>query len=165
MPGAWDYLVLTASNDHQAHAYETQLRRRRELGLLPQVREALVIPDPDGKRVGSGGSTLHCLQTILKREQRLEGLRILIVHAGGDSRRLPAYSPCGKIFVPVPGRSHSALGLTLFDRLVPTFLGLEAGQIVAATGDALLTFDPQSAHLNPGGMTLLASFVTPEEAA
>ncbi len=116
MPGAWDYLVLTASNDHQAHAYETQLRRRRELGLLPQVREALVIPDPDGKRVGSGGSTLHCLQTILKREQRLEGLRILIVHAGGDSRRLPAYSPCGKIFVPVPGRSHNTFQSNLVGR-------------------------------------------------
>ena len=165
MPDAWDYLILTASNDLQARAYETQLRQRRELGLLPQVREALVIPDPGGKRVGSGGSTLHCLRFILERETKLEGLRILIVHAGGDSRRLPAYSPCGKIFVPVPGRSHSALALTLFDRLVPAFLGLESAQIVVATGDALLTFDPKSAHLNPHGVTLLASFVEPEEAA
>src|SRR6185312_14751997 len=103
---------------------ETQLRLRRELGLLPRVRQALVIPDPGGRRAGSGGSTLHCLRAIRKRESQLEGLRILIVHAGGDSRRLPAYSPCGKIFVPVPGESHSALGLTLFDRLAPTYLGL-----------------------------------------
>ena len=27
-------------------------------GLLPQVRETLVVPDLDGKRIGSGGSTL-----------------------------------------------------------------------------------------------------------
>jgi fucokinase len=165
MPGAWDYLILTASNAQQARAYETHLRLRTELGLLPQVRRALVIPDPDGRRVGSGGSTLHCLNTIRQLEAQLEPLRILIVHAGGDSRRLPAYSPCGKIFVPIPGRSHSALGLTLFDRLVPTYLGLETGRIVVATGDALLQFDPESAQLNSAGMTLLASYVTPEEAA
>src|SRR5436190_9350810 len=157
---AWDYLILTASHAEQARAYESQLRARRDLGLLTRVGEALVVADPEGKRVGSGGSTLFCLQTVIEREQRLEGRRILIVHAGGDSRRLPAYSPCGKIFVPVPGQSSSALGLTLFDRLVPTYLDLPDGRIVVATGDALLTFDPKSAHLDAPGMTLLASFVT-----
>src|SRR5439155_23284548 len=115
MPAAWDYLILTASNAEQARAYEGQLRLRRDLGQLTRVREALVVADPEGKRVGSGGSTLFSLAAVLEREPRLEGLRILIVHAGGDSRRLPAYSPCGKIFVPVPGQSQSALGLTLFD--------------------------------------------------
>src|ERR1041385_8707662 len=152
IPAAWDYLILTASNAEQARAYEHQLRLRRDLGHLTRVREAMVVADPDGKRGGSGGSTLFSLAAVLKREPRLEGLRILIVHAGGDSRRLPAYSPCGKIFVPVPGRSHSALGLTLFDRLVPTYLGLETGRIVVATGDALLQFDPESAPLNSAGM-------------
>ena len=99
----WDYLILTASNALQARAYEDQLRARQELGLLPQVREALVVPDLEGKRIGSGGSTLACLVEILRRErarhgidftgsgaiqQALSALRILIVHAGGDSRRL-----------------------------------------------------------------------------
>ena len=170
MPAAWDYLILTASNAQQARAYEAQLRLRRELGLLTRVREALVVADPEGKRVGSGGSTLFSLARVLEREPRLEGLRILIVHAGGDSRRLPAYSPCGKIFVPVPGQSQSALGLTLFDRLIPSFLDLPAGpagagQVVVASGDALLRFDPESARLDAAGMTLLSSYVSPEEAA
>ena len=61
-------------------------------------------------------------------EAILGRLRILILHAGGDSRRLPAYSPCGKLFVPLPGESHSALGLTLFDRLAPSFLALPRGR-------------------------------------
>jgi hypothetical protein len=53
--------------------------------------------------------------------------RTLIVHAGGDSRRLPAYGPCGKIFVPVPLPSDNALPVTLFDRQLPTYLALPPG--------------------------------------
>jgi len=73
-------------------------------------------------------------------------LRILIVHAGGDSRRLPAYGPCGKIFVPIPGESDQAVPLTIFDRLLPTYLALPPntagkGQVVVASGDVLLFFD------------------------
>src|SRR6266545_2742683 len=135
----WDYLIVTASNATQAAAYETQLQVRQRLGLLARVREVLVVPDPDGRRIGSGGSTLECLMLVLNREMDrrhlnaftaasmekiLHGVRILIVHAGGDSRRLPAYSACGKIFVPLPGESHSALGCTMFDRLLPAFLDL-----------------------------------------
>ncbi|MHC4521104.1 MAG: hypothetical protein ACYTAS_21125, partial [Planctomycetota bacterium] len=59
--GAWDYLIVTASNEAQAKAYESQLAVRRELGLLSAVREAVVVADPGGRRVGSGGSTLCCL--------------------------------------------------------------------------------------------------------
>src|SRR4051794_39575566 len=107
----WDYLILTAANQTQAKAYETQIEFRRRLGQLAQVKNCLVVPDLDGKRIGSGGSTIECLRQILNRElpsfadsatpkDVLSTLRILIVHAGGDSRRLPAYSPGGKIFVP-----------------------------------------------------------------
>src|SRR5262245_24522176 len=110
IPEPWDYLVLTASNDHQAAAYEKQLQLRRQIGLLAHVRTALVVADRAGKRIGSGGSTVECLRLLLEREGGLRGRRILIVHAGGDSRRLPAYSPCGKIFVPVPGESYAAVG-------------------------------------------------------
>jgi len=38
----WDYLVVTASNDEQAAAYETQLRVRREPGLLSRVGKVLM---------------------------------------------------------------------------------------------------------------------------
>ena len=34
----WDYLIVTASNDAQAAAYERQLALRRELGMLAGVR-------------------------------------------------------------------------------------------------------------------------------
>jgi fucokinase len=112
----WDYLIVTASNEAQARAYESQLKVRKDLGFLSSVRDVMVVPDPGGKRIGSGGSTLYCLMEVLNQqlersatargpevwEKILRSLRILIVHAGGDSRRLPAYGPFGKIFIPVP---------------------------------------------------------------
>jgi len=179
---SWDYLIVTAANDRQAAGYEAQIRLRRELQQLPQVGEVLVIPDQDGRRVGSGGSTLQCLAEVLRRESQsadhldrgraealLRRLRILIVHAGGDSRRLPAYSPCGKIFIPLPEASASALGSTLFDRLVPVFLDLSsatvAGQVVVASGDALIRFDPAAVRFGGSGITALGAMASPEEAA
>ncbi len=182
--GLWDYLVVTAANGRQAAAYESQIRLRRDLGLLPQVRDFLVIPDRDGRRIGSGGSTVECLAAVLDRElppgedstdvHRAEAilsrLRILIVHAGGDSRRLPAYSPCGKIFIPLPGVDGSSSGSTLFDRLVPAFLSLPpgapgAGQVVVAAGDALLRFDSAAVNFSGPGITALGAPALPEAAA
>lgn len=179
----WDYLLVTASHDAQARAYDAQLTLRRRLGLLPDIGHAMVVADPGGKRIGSGGSTIFCLMKVLERELSGEALadpaaweavlrrrRILIIHAGGDSRRLPAYGPCGKIFVPVPGESDSALTPTLFDRLLPTFLRLpaglpDAGQVVVTSGDALIRFDPERVQLARPGMVALGSPATPEAAS
>ncbi|MGA2131094.1 MAG: L-fucokinase [Bryobacteraceae bacterium] len=169
---AWDYLMVTAANDRQAAEYESQIRMRQEAGDLAAVRHALVLADAGGRRIGSGGSTVQCLLEVLQREgasaqpaeEALRRLRILIVHAGGDSRRLPAYSMCGKIFVPLPD------GSTLFDRLVPVFLALPegaggAGQVVVAAGDALILFDPGEADFSRPGISVLGAKVAPEEAA
>ncbi|MGO9009133.1 MAG: L-fucokinase [Bryobacteraceae bacterium] len=180
----WDYLVVTAANESQAAAYEAQIQLRREMGQLAQVKDVLVIPDREGRRIGSGGSTLECLEQVLRRESQpgedpddckcaatmLGRLRILIVHAGGDSRRLPAYSPCGKIFIPLPGESRSVPGSSLFDRLMPVLLGLPAGapgagQVVVASGDALIRFDPAAVRLCAPGITALGAAVAPQEAA
>jgi fucokinase len=176
--GPWDYLVVTASNDLQAQAYRSQIELRRSIGQLTQAGNVIVVADLEGRRIGSGGSTIECLRQVVAREQAatpadsadaiLRRLRILILHAGGDSRRLPAYSPCGKLFVPLPGESYSALGLTLFDRLAPSFLRLPPGgdgQVVVAVGDALIDFDPSGLNLTASGITALGAFTTPEEAS
>jgi len=184
MTSMWDYLIVTASSNAQAKAYQDQLTLRQELGLIQNVCEVLVIADPGGKRIGSGGSTLCCLLEVLNRHIKttnnnphsqetwraiFQNLRILIVHAGGDSKRLPAYSPCGKIFVPVPGHNDSALPMTLFDRQVPKYLALPsgsagAGQIVITAGDVMLQFDPEEAQLNQAGLVGLGSYASPEQA-
>lgn len=181
----WDYLIVTASNDAQAKAYQHQLTLRQRLGLIQNVKDVRVIADPGGRRIGSGGSTLCCLLEILNHHIKgtgldpsdsnvwldvFRGLRILIVHAGGDSKRLPAYSPCGKIFVPVPGQNDSALPMTLFDRQLPTYLALPpgpagAGQIVITAGDVILLFDPAEARLDQEGLVGLGCYAPPEHAS
>jgi fucokinase len=176
----WNYLIVTASHDSQARGYRAQLELRRKLGLLADIENVIVVPDPGGRRVGSGGSTLFCLMEVIQRElakgwgkdwaSALKGLRILIVHAGGDSQRLPAYGPCGKIFVPVPGESDSGLPVTLFDRQLPTYLALPAasegeGQIVITAGDVLLQFDPSEVRFAAGGFTGLGCLASPEDAS
>ena len=181
---SWDILIVTASNERQAQAYEAQLSLRRELGLLSDIREVIVVADPGGKRIGSGGSTLCCLMEVLQRrlgprpakadprvwERVLGELRILIIHAGGDSRRLLAYGPCGKIFIPVPGENDSAVCLSLFDRQLTTYLALPEpatghGQIVIASGDVLLRFDPSRVRFTREGITGLACYAQPEQAS
>jgi fucokinase len=193
MSTTWDYLILTASNDRQAAGYESQLGVRRRAGLLPEVGTAMVVADPFGKRVGSGGSTLYCLMRVLEAEVErtgasaadfpsceriLSGLRVLILHAGGDSRRVPAYGPCGKIFSPVPGLPGKALCegssqvvvSTLFDRIYPVFKELpggpkEAGQVVVAAGDALMLFDTTTVRFDRPGIVALGTNATPEAAS
>ena len=166
----WDYVIVTASNPRQASAYRRQLDLRERLGLLSQVGRWLVVPDPAARRVGSGGSTIHCLMEVLRSapggcdggaerwREVLAGLRVLILHAGGDSRRLPAYGPCGKLFVPMPGPCDSALPLTLFDRQIGRYLALPpaddgCGQVVITAGDVLLLFDPADVRFAPRGIT------------
>lgn len=179
----WDYLIVTASNEQQAAAYESQLGLRQKLGLITRVKKVMVVSDPEGKRVGSGGSTIFCMMKVLSLElagrgansndpsqwqETLKRLRILIIHAGGDSKRVPAYSPCGKIFIPIPGESDSALGTTLFDRLLPVYLELPStdpgkGQIVVTTGDVLLKFDPSEVRFDNKGITGLGCHASPEK--
>lgn len=180
----WDYLIITASNSFQALSYERQLKLRQDLGTLSGFKHIQVVSDPEGKRIGSGGSTILCLLEVLNRELEqsgalksdpviwqkiLENLRILIIHAGGDSRRLPPYGPGGKIFIPIPGESDNAFPLTLFDRLLPVYQGLpcgplNSGQVVVTTGDVLLEFNPDDVNYNHKGIIGLGCYAEPEVA-
>jgi len=71
--------------------------------------------DPVGHKLGSGGGSTWLLQACYRDEtggmaagerpsfqQWLAGDRRLLLHAGGQSRRLPAYAPSGKILTPIP---------------------------------------------------------------
>ena len=144
-PPLWDYVVLTASNESQAQAYRQQIDHRLERGLLPASTHYAVLPDFEGKRVGSGGATLGALRYIRQREPSFDGLRILVIHSGGDSKRVPQYSACGKLFSPVPRELPDGRRSTLFDEFVIGMSGmparLESGMLVLS-GDVLLLFNP-----------------------
>ena len=117
----WDYIVLTASNDEQANAFQSQITYRQNKNVLPCKTKYLVLPDPDGKRVGSGGATLQVLRKLAEQEDiagDFHNKRILVIHSGGDSKRVPQYSVCGKLFSPVPRELPDGRASTLFDEFL-----------------------------------------------
>ncbi|MBV9125939.1 MAG: hypothetical protein JO112_21520 [Planctomycetes bacterium] len=158
-----DYLILSAANDLQAAGYRTQLEERRRTGQLPACARILLVPDPGGRRVGSGGSTLVALARLLEEQpgpgtiaERLAGKRVFLIHAGGDCKRLPGYAPQGKLFTPLPCRTPNGRPAALFDLLLANLLKLPApaaGQVLIACGDVLLTFDAEEARLDRPGIT------------
>lgn len=96
----WDYIVLTASDEQQAEGFRKQIEERS--AFLPVRSQFVVIPDRDDKRVGSGGATLSVLKYLHEKEGGFRNLRVLVIHSGGDSKRVPQYSALGKLFSPVP---------------------------------------------------------------
>ncbi len=162
-----DHLVLTAANEAQAEGYRLQLDLRREVGLLPAAMTTHVVVDLDGRRLGSGGSTLlvlkHLAETLEPRASLCDvfaGKRVFLLHAGGDCKRLPAYAAEGKIFTPLPcGRATGGCTPTLFDLLFANLCILTrppGGHLLVAAGDVLLTFDPREVDCSRPGLTGVA---------
>ena len=143
----WDYILLTASNEQQAEGFRMQLEERRKAGLLPPSTHFAVLPDPEGRRVGSGGATLNVLRYIAGREAGADfrGKRILVIHSGGDSRRVPQYSALGKLFSPVPRELPSGRASTLFDEFIIGMSGVPGRMkdgMLLLSGDVMLLFNP-----------------------
>lgn len=140
---AWDFVVLTASNEHQAEGFRKQLESRKE--YLPDRTKFAVIPDEGGVRVGSGGATLSVLKYIREQAGSFAGKRILVIHSGGDSKRVPQYSALGKLFSPVPHKLPDGRSSTLFDEFIIAMSSVP-GRIregmLLLSGDVLLLFNP-----------------------
>ncbi len=161
----WDYLILTASNEEQARTYREQIDYRLRQGLLPAGTHYAVLSDPEGKRVGSGGATFNVLRYIagLEGEKRegnpFQNRRILVIHSGGDSKRVPQYSACGKLFSPVPRQLPNGYASTLFDEFVIGMSGVPSripeGMLVLS-GDVLLLFNPLQIDFNFHGAAAIS---------
>ena len=156
----WDYIVLTAATPAQADSYRAQIDYRRAGGKLPRNTQFLVIPDKGGERVGSGGATLSVLREIAKHRcsNDFSGLKFLVIHSGGDSKRIPQYSACGKLFSPVPRRLADGRRSTLFDEFLIGMTGIPARMrdgMLVLSGDVLLLFNPlQMEFYTSGGAAL-----------
>lgn len=145
----WDYIILTASDENQAEGYRKQIEERKD--YLPSATHFAIIPDEGGMRVGSGGATLSVMKYIYEREQKLTGvghfdqLRILVIHSGGDSKRVPTYSALGKLFSPVPHTLPNGRPSTLFDEFLIAMSSvpcrIREGMLLLS-GDVLLLFNP-----------------------
>lgn len=145
----WDYVILTASNEQQAEGFRKQIEERRD--FLPKETTFVAIPDRDGKRVGSGGATLEVLKYLHEQEESFDGLRILVIHSGGDSKRVPQYSSLGKLFSPVPHVLPNGRNSTLFDEFMICMSSVPSRireGMVLLSGDVLLLFNPLQIDYN-----------------
>jgi len=135
--------------------------------------------DPPGQKAGSGGGTAWLLskhfstQNISDFEQYLKSDKKIIIHAGGQSRRLPAYAPFGKIFTPVPVFRWSRgqrLNQTLLDLQLPLYERLmemspSSTNTLIASGDVLLQYSKLPAELPDADVICLGIWVDPHLAA
>ena len=141
----WSAVVITAGSEAQAEIYRQEIHRRSEHGYLPRNVSWHVVPDPEGRHIGSGGATLRALQVIGKYDPAWwRSNRVLVIHAGGESRRLPEYSLTGKLFGILPARTPWGENSTVFDEtLALSTLWLErfSSGLVVSSGDVVLTFD------------------------
>lgn len=156
----WDVCVLTASDERQAAMYRGQLEWRRSTGLLPERTRFLVVADPDGQRIGSGGATLRVLTQLAREDNTLASGRVLVIHSGGDSRRLPHCSATGKLFARVPRVLPDGRASTIFDEFLISLNGLTEELppgVLLASGDVLLVFDPLQLSLQRGGVIGVAA--------
>ena len=132
-------------------------RMAREFEALEGRRrpEWFAASDPAGQPLGSGGGTANLLAEAWCATAPNEPFsawlrqsRKLILHAGGQSRRLPAYAPVGKLLMPIPVFRWSRgqrLDQTLLDLQLPDYqrvLSHAPANTVAlvTSGDVLLRF-------------------------
>ncbi|XP_028299872.1 fucose-1-phosphate guanylyltransferase [Gouania willdenowi] len=99
----WDVVLVTAVDQSQKEAYELQIRDKLIRKEIPLGVHYKVLSDPPGPKIGNGGSTLYALQSLSDTfGKALSGLRVLLIHAGGYSQRLPSASALGKVFMALP---------------------------------------------------------------
>ena len=139
----WNYIILTASNDYQAKAYEREIDQRKE--FLPKRTKFIVISDENNERAGSGGSTLTVIKYMKNLEKKLNDLRILVIHSGGYSKRIPQYSILGKLFTPIPRVLPDGRSSTLFDEIIISMSSIttkiKEGMVIISS-NLLLLFNP-----------------------
>ncbi|XP_061153097.1 fucose-1-phosphate guanylyltransferase isoform X1 [Syngnathus typhle] len=99
----WDAVVVTSADERQKYAYELQIKEKVDRKELPFGVHYKVFSDPPGYKIGNGGSTLYALQHLSDIfGKTLCRMRVIMIHAGGSSQRLPSASALGKIFTAVP---------------------------------------------------------------
>ncbi|MED6180184.1 hypothetical protein PIB30_007689 [Stylosanthes scabra] len=178
----WDAILLTAASPEQAQLYTWQLQRAKRMGRIAPSTVTLAVPDPDGQRIGSGAATLNAIHALALhyRKHLLPDLHsqvastngsgggddvalaelmakkhILLLHAGGDSKRVPWANPMGKVFLPLPylaGDDPDGPVPLLFDHILAIAscarqaFGTEGGMLTM-TGDVLPCFDASTMTL------------------
>lgn len=143
----WDWIVITASNERQAKVYQYEIDCRLAEHRIPNTSRYLIVPDRDGQRIGSGGASLNALVQIAEKIglDKVSSQKILMLHSGGDSKRIPQYSVKGKLFTPTPHELPNGCRSTIFDDLLVAVAGIPGriqSGVLMLPSDTVLVFNP-----------------------
>jgi galactokinase/mevalonate kinase-like predicted kinase len=142
--------------------------------------EWFVSSDPEGAKVGSGGGTAWLLaQDWQSRfseqsfDDYLKGNKKIIIHAGGQSRRLPGYAPSGKILTPIPvfrwsrgqrlNQNLLDLQLPLYERIM--YIAPDSVNTLIASGDVLINAPVIPSKIPDADVVCLGIWVDPHLAS
>jgi galactokinase/mevalonate kinase-like predicted kinase len=116
-----------------------------------------IASDPPGAKLGSGGGTAYLLAQAWNAhhsndtfENWIISSQNLLLHGGGESRRLPAYAPIGKPLIPLPivqERSSQRTDRLLINEQESVYESLfgaapSSAKVMIASGDVLLRHSP-----------------------
>jgi len=165
----WDAVVLTARDGAQAQVYRAELERRELAGQLGIGTRYVVIPDPRGRRIGSGGAMLRVLRALADEAGAVVDLtrqRVLVVHAGAASRHMPHCATGGKLFARLPHELPDGRASTVFDEFLVSLSGLPARVppgVLVAWGDALALFDHTQLDFERPGVVAVATLADAQD--
>ena len=133
--------------------------------------------DPIDKKLGSGGGTTWLLESCFNAEytdgkelhEWLGQEKRILLHAGGQSRRLPSYAPSGKVLTPIPifcwergqrlGQNLLSLQLPLYEKIMkqaPARLNT-----LIASGDVYLRSEETLPSMPDVDVVCYSSWVSP----
>ena len=99
------------------------------------------------------------LKYLHEQEESFDGLRILVIHSGGDSKRVPQYSALGKLFSPVPHALPNGRNSTLFDEFMICMSSVPSRireGMFLLSGDVLMLFNPLQIDYNNVGAAAIS---------
>lgn len=145
-------------------------------GLSPEAYYCTA--DPAGHKLGSGGGTAWLLASAHADEgagksfgEWLAGEQRILLHAGGQSRRLPAYAPSGKLLTPVPvfrWERGQCIGQTLLDLQLPLYHRIMAQapathHTLVVSGDVLIRATEQLQEIPEADVVCYGLWGDPDE--
>lgn len=124
--------------------------------------------DPEDRKVGSGGGTTWLIEQWLKDNENLSlSDAKIIIHACGQSRRLPAYAPIGKILTPIPvfrwargqklNQTLLSLQLPLYERILKS--APNSLNTLVASGDVYIRTDQPIQEIPDADVVCFGSWV------
>lgn len=137
--------------------------------------------DPAHCKLGSGGGTAWLLQSAFADEtgqqedfsEWLKKEKRILLHAGGQSRRLPAYAPSGKVLTPIPvfrWARGQRIDQSLLELQLPLYTSImhkapEKLRTLIASGDVLLRATAPLQDIPDADVVCYGLWADPQQAA